>query len=355
MIKKLYPKVSIVIPIFNCLDYLKSFSKNYLKTDYPNIETLFIDDGSTDGTIEFIQSFIKKKRLEGKWKLVINKKRIGIAASRNVGIRKAKGEFVGFCEVDMDFEKNWLYQLVTTCTKEGYKGAIGKIFDYHDREVVQGFGCKIIPHLGYVLPVLYGKKDDGKHEKVVPTEISAVGSIVKRECVRKIDGYDEKLQRNVEDIDFGWRLWIAGCRTCFVPTSVVYHYTSKPLSKRKDVTNYWQQFHMGKNIRMIIKNYEFKNVLLYLPTAVMIAIYRSFTNLFKGNVSASAGIFSGLLWSFFTIVDTLKVRSKIQNGRELEDNIIKDNIMVSGNIFILYNKQIKPVLKKSTMLSYRNN
>ena len=58
--EKEYPLVSVIIPVYNAEKYLNKTLESILKQSLKDIEVICVDDGSTDGSVEIIQSFIKK-------------------------------------------------------------------------------------------------------------------------------------------------------------------------------------------------------------------------------------------------------------------------------------------------------
>jgi len=87
------PLVSIIIPCFNADDCVESAIESALAQDYSRVEVICIDDGSTDGTLEVIQSFGERV----KWAGGPNE---GGCAARNRGIGLARGEFIQFLDAD---------------------------------------------------------------------------------------------------------------------------------------------------------------------------------------------------------------------------------------------------------------
>lgn len=88
--------VSVIIPTFNCMDYLPKCIDSILGQEYKNIEIIIVDDGSTDGTREWVASQTKNI---GKF-LTYSKNR-GSNYARNVGYKISRGEFVLFCDADL--------------------------------------------------------------------------------------------------------------------------------------------------------------------------------------------------------------------------------------------------------------
>lgn len=87
------PKVSVIIPSFNCELYIAETINSVLNQSHKNIELIVVDDGSTDRTREIVASFGAPVRL-------ITQPNSGRCAARNQGIREASGEFI--CLLDHD-------------------------------------------------------------------------------------------------------------------------------------------------------------------------------------------------------------------------------------------------------------
>lgn len=87
------PLVSVVMPCYNNAALLSASVHSVLQQDYPNIELIVVDDGSTDNSIAVLQSFGDKIS-------IIQQKNQGPAAARNTGIQAAKGQFIAFNDSD---------------------------------------------------------------------------------------------------------------------------------------------------------------------------------------------------------------------------------------------------------------
>jgi len=111
-------KISVVVPTRNRANLLKRCLKSLKNQDYRNFEVIVIDDGSKDGTKKIAKQF--EKELDLKYVFQENK---GSAASRNLGIKKAKGRIVAFIDDDCLASKKWLEMINRTLVKvEGVEG-----------------------------------------------------------------------------------------------------------------------------------------------------------------------------------------------------------------------------------------
>ena len=153
--------------------------------------------------------------------------------------------------------------------------------------------------------------------------------------------FDEKLAVSTEDLDFAWRIWIAGYKIKFSSKSLVFHFT-KTIEMRKEmkIDNYKQYFHITKNtMRTILKNYSFFYLIYYLPQALAINLVRALLVLVRRNDSSAIKAFvSAFIWNLVVLKDTLKERSKVQKSRKIKDKDLYDIIMVKENLYEIYKK-----------------
>lgn len=87
--------VSVVIPAYNCAEYIKEAIDSVLNQTYRDFEIIVVDDGSTDNTKEILEPYIKKRMIQ-----YVYQNNQGISAARNRGIRMAKGDFIAFLDSD---------------------------------------------------------------------------------------------------------------------------------------------------------------------------------------------------------------------------------------------------------------
>ena len=89
-------KVSVVVPIYNCREYLEKCVKTLIEQSLYEIEIILVDDGSTDGSGELCDKFAK----EDNRIIVIHQINSGVCAARNAGIMASSGEYIGFSDGD---------------------------------------------------------------------------------------------------------------------------------------------------------------------------------------------------------------------------------------------------------------
>jgi len=107
-------KISVIVPIYNGEKYLDRCIKSLINQTYKNIEFIFLNDGSTDNSLKIIKKYASKdKRI-----IVIDKENSGVSDTRNLGISKATGEYICFCDCDDVYELNYLERMHDIIKKE---------------------------------------------------------------------------------------------------------------------------------------------------------------------------------------------------------------------------------------------
>jgi glycosyltransferase involved in cell wall biosynthesis len=93
--------ISVVLPVYNCKEYINDSVQSILKQTYKNFELIIVDDGSDDGTLEILNNF-KDKRI----RLYKNKYNRGLIYSLNRALNKSKGQFIARMDADDICELN---------------------------------------------------------------------------------------------------------------------------------------------------------------------------------------------------------------------------------------------------------
>lgn len=105
--------ISVIIPVYNTKKYLQSCLNSILAQTYTDLEVLFIDDGSTDGSGELLDAFAEQdSRVR-----VIHQKNGGVCAARNRGIEEARGDYLSFIDSDDTLEPD-LYETLMSLIRE---------------------------------------------------------------------------------------------------------------------------------------------------------------------------------------------------------------------------------------------
>ena len=107
-------KISIIVPIYNCNDYLDKCIYSLIHQTYQNIEIILIDDGSTDNSLEKCLEYQKNDNII----MVISKENGGVSSARNEGIKKSTGKYIMFVDADDYLDLNVVSDLKTNLEKD---------------------------------------------------------------------------------------------------------------------------------------------------------------------------------------------------------------------------------------------
>lgn len=115
------PLITVIIPVYNVMEYLPRCVQSVAAQTYENLEILLVDDGSTDGTGELCERLaLQDARIR-----VFHKENGGSSSARNLGLSEMHGEFVGFVDSDDYIEPDMYEKLCQGLLESG--GAIAQI------------------------------------------------------------------------------------------------------------------------------------------------------------------------------------------------------------------------------------
>ena len=106
--------ISIIVTVYNRENYLKECLDSVKNQTYKNFECLIIDDGSTDSSINIINSYLEDTRFK-----LIASKHVGFPEAKNIGLRNATGDYIIFLDSDDSAYPQWLEFLYDTIVKTG--------------------------------------------------------------------------------------------------------------------------------------------------------------------------------------------------------------------------------------------
>lgn len=107
--------VSVVIPIYNGMQFINHLLEMLQAQTYQAVEFILVDDGSTDGTREFLQS-VQNSLDDSRFKFFF-KPNSGVSNTRNYGLKQVQGEYVMFTDVDDHLLPNMVEKYVETIKK----------------------------------------------------------------------------------------------------------------------------------------------------------------------------------------------------------------------------------------------
>lgn len=104
------PGISLVVPVYNVQEYLPECLDSLLGQSFAAIEIILVDDGSTDASAEICDRYAAR---DGRIR-VVHQQNAGVSKARNVGIRLARGKYLGFVDGDDWVDRDYCKRLYET-------------------------------------------------------------------------------------------------------------------------------------------------------------------------------------------------------------------------------------------------
>ena len=102
------PRVSVIIPVYNTAPYLARCLDSVIGQTFKEIEIICVDDASTDRSLAILKEYAKKDQ---RITVIHLRKNKGVSNARNEGIKRARGEFIGFVDSDDFIDSGWYENL----------------------------------------------------------------------------------------------------------------------------------------------------------------------------------------------------------------------------------------------------
>ncbi len=113
------PLVSVIIPVYNVLPYLREALDSVINQTYKNLEILVVDDGSTDGSGEVCDEYLSDPRV-----IVIHQENKGLSGARNTGLDRMTGEYVAFLDSDDAFMPEMIEKMLDAMVRNQVSAAM---------------------------------------------------------------------------------------------------------------------------------------------------------------------------------------------------------------------------------------
>jgi GT2 family glycosyltransferase len=248
--------VSIIIVAYNHKEYLEKCIGSIDMQDYPH-EIIIVDNGSTDGTAEFIENIYPAIQL-------IRNKNTGFGAGNNLGVKYTTGVYVVFLNPDTLVEENWLRNLIAPIRLDSRVITTPKILLYNRSAINTCGNINHITGLTFTRGLLEPPQSRNQQEEV--SGISGACFAMRKEEFIRIGGFDERFFLYNEDSEFSWRAHYFNNPILYVPSSVIHHDYSLNVSLQK-------MYYLEKGRYLILKTYfSWKMSVILMPSLIVAEI-----------------------------------------------------------------------------------
>jgi len=221
-----WPRISVVVCARNEETVVAQCLASLMRCDYPELEVIFCDDGSTDRTLEVARQFPFR---------VIALEHGGLSNARNAGLAATSGEIVAYLDADAECHSEWPYHLAISLEDSRVAATGGPNLPPADAPFVQR---AIAESPGGPVEVLVAD-DRAEH-------VPGCNMAFRKEALEPIGGFDPVYTAAGDDVDVCWKLLDSGLEIAFSPTAQTRH--QRPESIRAYLR---QQRSYGRSERML--------------------------------------------------------------------------------------------------------
>ena len=308
------PLVSVIIINMNGRDYLKKCLPSLIDESYKNKEIIIVDNGSVDGSVEFV------KKNYSKILVIENKFNAGFAGANNQGYKKTHGKYLFLLNNDTMIPKVLFKPLVDFMETDSSVGATQpRVLRQNEPEKLDSVGS-FFTRSGFLYHFGFGHKDTKALRRVRPL-FSAKGCslMLRKSLIDRIGLFDKDFFAYFEETDLCWRIWLSGFKIFYVPDSYVLH---KGWGTTSRMNFSFINFHSYKNrIYSLIKNLSCWNLVSILPVNIFFSVVASVADLFTGKLKECFSIWKAFYWILLNMDKVLVERRHIQTGiRKIKDS-----------------------------------
>lgn len=262
------PKVLVVVLNYNGRHHLQRCFESLRALDYPSerLEVLLVDNGSEDGSVE-------EMRTRFPWvRLIQNPRNYGFAPACNQGAANRRdAQVVAFLNNDMRVDPQWLRELVAPIVRGECSATTSKMLSW-DGSRIDSAGGGMNFH-GHGLQYGYGDVPAAEHDRARRTLFACGGAMaIDASVFESLGGFDREYFAYYEDVDLGWRAWLAGHEVHYVPTSICWHHHSSTSKRFPPETV--RLIQTRNPLLTCLKNYDDANLRSVLPVALAVAVRR---------------------------------------------------------------------------------
>lgn len=250
------PLASVIVLNYNGKHFLEICLASLQEQTYPNFEVILVDNGSTDGSVEYVKEHFPSVQV------IENPENYGFAKGNNIGMEAAKGEYTLTLNNDTRADPPWIAELVKTAESDPSIGMCASKMLFMDRpDTINSAGINVSRSGACWDRGLY---EPASHY-AEPDEVfgpCAGAALYRREMLDEVGLFDEDFFAFMEDVDLAFRGRMAGWKCMYVPTAKVYHVRGGTGGFKSDFSIY----HGNRNIVWnAFKNFPLGLLLTSLP------------------------------------------------------------------------------------------
>lgn len=198
------PRISIIVCTYNGGDHLPNCLRACLAVEYPDLEVVLVDDGSTDNTESVAAKFPTVR--------YVRQDHAGLAAARNRGAKEATGSLLAYTDDDCEPDRDWLFWIARAFENPAVGAAGGPNIPPTPDGVQEA-----------VVAAAPGAPSHVLFDDLTAEHLPGCNLVIRRDAFEAIGGFETQYRTAGDDVDFCWRLIDADWRLTFVPPAFVWH------------------------------------------------------------------------------------------------------------------------------------
>ena len=262
MVSSSNPAASLIIINWNGAQVLTHCLDAVASQTFADFETIIVDNGSEDSSIDGLEKSHPDVQV-----IKLGKNR-GFAFANNVGVREARGKWIGLINNDAYPDPDWLSNLMTAASgsDSAFASFASRLIQSEDPTRLDGAGD--VYHMGGLAWRRYHNRPVQLVGRVAEEVFSpcAAAALYSRKAFSDVGGFDEEFFSYHEDVDIGFRLRLQGYRCLYVPNAIVKHVGSASLGRRSSFAIYHGHRNM---VWTYLKNMPGPLFWKYLPAALL--------------------------------------------------------------------------------------
>jgi len=310
---------------------LEKCLRSVLNTAYPNFDVLFVDNASTDDSIDFVmRNFGSDLRI----RIIRNEKNLGFAEGNNRGISNSTGQYIALLNSDVTVDPNWLTEIVKFMDSPEVGAAQSKLLRMDAPEFLDCSGG-LLDYYGYHFERGRGKSSSMYNQ---PGEIfyaKGASILLKREVLKKSGVFDPDVFLYFDEVDLCWRIHLSGYKVVYAPASIVYHASGSTASEMQSESRLY--FYVRNHLMMLLKNYELSNAFRVVAASILFEARNVALSLARRKPLRGLAILKALWWNVRNLKVTWSKRQTVQTLiRRVSDSQIRRQMLRPYPPFPLY-------------------
>lgn len=309
--------ISIVIPTYNGIKHFKTCFDSLFSQTYKDFKVVLVDNGSSDNSVEYTRKYYPQIELV---ELGIN---YGFTGAVNEGIKYSlkdeKVSHIVLLNNDIECKEDFLEEMLNGFIDKSIGSVACKMMNYYKRNIFDDTG-DFIKLIGSPYARGHGEEDKGQYDKPEFVFGACAGAVAyKKDVFESVGFFDEDFFAYYEDVDFSFRLQLAGFKSYYNPKAICYH-------KRGATSGFssgWQTMMCEKNlIALRIKNYPMILYLKYTPLFIVGRLKRYYGFLRAKQYDVLWGALKGYMFGLLLFPKSLIKRKKVQSLKKVDSKYI---------------------------------